>query len=190
MSRSPAALALLTVAASFAPALALPAPPHAATGREFMVAAAHPLASQAGSEILAKGGNVVDAAVATSFAISVVRPQSSGIGGGGFMVIHLVDRGSFALDFREIAPAAAQARDYLDADGAVIPMRSTTGAWSVAVPGHVRGMQAALDRLGTMTLAEVLEPAIRLAREGFAADAILEGVDAGLDLVVAGVHLH
>ncbi len=173
MSRSPAALALLTVAASFAPAVALPAPPHAATGREFMVAAAHPLASQAGSEILAKGGNVVDAAVATSFAISVVRPQSSGIGGGGFMVIHLVDRGSFALDFRETAPAAAQARDYLDADGAVIPMRSTTGAWSVAVPGHVRGMQAALDRLGTMTLAEVLEPAIRLAREGFAADAIL-----------------
>lgn len=138
-----------------------------------MVAASHPLASQAGAEILANGGNVVDAAVATSYALSVVRPQASGIGGGGFMVIHLADRGSFALDFRETAPASAEASDHLDAGGAVIPMRSTTGAWSIAVPGHVRGMQAALDRFGTKTLAEVLEPAIRLAREGFEVDAIL-----------------
>ncbi|MGA1633140.1 MAG: gamma-glutamyltransferase family protein, partial [Phycisphaerales bacterium] len=148
-------------------------PPHAANGREFMVAAAHPLASQAGAEILAAGGNVVDAAVATSFALSVVRPQASGIGGGGFMVIHLVDRGSFALDFRETAPASVSAGDYLDADGAVVPMRSTTGVWSIAVPGHVRGMQAALERFGTMDLATVLAPAIRLARDGFEVDAIL-----------------
>ena len=154
-------------------AFALASPPHAATGREFMVSASHPLASRAGAEILARGGNVVDAAVATSYALSVVRPQASGIGGGGFMVIHLVDRGSFALDFRETSPASVEAADYLDADGAVIPMRSTTGAWSIAVPGHGRGMQAALDRLGTKTLAEVLEPAIRLAREGFEVDAIL-----------------
>lgn len=161
----------MIVAASSA--LALASPPHAATGREFMVAAAHPLASQAGAEILARGGNVVDAAVATSFALSIVRPQASGIGGGGFMVIHLVDRGSFALDFRETAPASARALDHLDAEGAVVPMRSTTGVWSIAVPGHVRGMQAALDRFGTKTLAEVLEPAIRLARDGFEIDAIL-----------------
>ncbi|MGA1391890.1 MAG: gamma-glutamyltransferase, partial [Phycisphaerales bacterium] len=148
-------------------------PPHAATGREFMVAAAHPLASQAGAEILAAGGNVVDAAVATSLALSVVRPQSSGIGGGGVMGIHRGDRGSFTLDFRETAPASVSAADYLDDAGDVLPMRSTTGVWSIAVPGHVRGMQAALDRFGTMDLAAVLAPAIRLAREGFEVDAIL-----------------
>ena len=155
-----------------------PDPPKAAAsffaeGEAFMVAAAHPLASEAGAEILARGGNVVDAAVATSFALGVVRPHSSGIGGGGFMTIHLVDQGSFALDFREIAPASARASQYLDDDGAVVPMRSTTGVWSVGVPGHVRGMQAALERFGSMSLAEVLPPAIRYAREGFEVDSLL-----------------
>ena len=145
-------------------------PPVGFTGRDFAVAAPHPLAAEAGAETLAAGGNVVDAAVAMSTALSVVRPQSSGIGGGGFMLIHLVGRGTFALDFREIAPAAARASDYLDAEGKVVPDRSTRGGRSIAVPGHVRGMEAALDRFGTRSLAEAFAPAIRLAREGFPAD--------------------
>jgi gamma-glutamyltranspeptidase/glutathione hydrolase len=136
------------------------------------VAADHRLASQAGLEILRAGGNAVDAAVATSFALSVTRPYSCGIGGGGFMVIHLAPRDgrppvSTAIDYRETAVAAVRPDSFegLDADA------STHGGKAVAVPGHVAGMLYALDKYGTMSRARVLAPAIRLAREGFDADA-------------------
>jgi gamma-glutamyltranspeptidase / glutathione hydrolase len=141
--------------------------PHAA------VAADHRLASQAGLEILKAGGNAVDAAVATSFALSVVRPYSCGIGGGGFMVIRLKDhprRGSVVtcLNYRETAIAKARP-DYFENDSD--PDAATHGGKAVCVPGHVAGLLYALDRYGTMTRAQVLAPAIRLAQEGYAADA-------------------
>src|SRR5690606_31083030 len=141
------------------------------------VAAAHPLASEAGAEILAAGGNAVDAAVATSFAVAVVRPQSCGIGGGGFMVIHLPapdDAGEpgaapiqVAIDYREAAPRAVEPHFFaeLPADA------STRGATAAGVPGTVAGLLYALDRYGTMDRAQVMAPAIGLARDGFEADA-------------------
>ncbi|WP_083233437.1 gamma-glutamyltransferase [Planctopirus hydrillae] len=130
------------------------------------VAADHPLASEAGAQMLRQGGNAVDAAVATSFALSVVRPASCGIGGGGFMVIWKAkEQKVFALDYREIAPAAATPEMYLKA-----PMSSRRGAKAVAIPGTVAGLCQALKEHGTLDLATVLAPAIRLAREGYAID--------------------
>src|SRR5688572_26965937 len=117
------------------------------------VAADHPLASQAGLEILQKGGNVVDAAVATSFALSVVRPESCGIGGGGFMVLwNAKTQKAVALDYREIAPKAASREMYLNARKAnpKNPMPSQNGALAVAVPGHVAGLCYALETYGTL----------------------------------------
>lgn len=145
-------------------------PPHAAEGEAFVVAAPHRLASEAGVEVLARGGNVVDAAVAAALATGVTRPQSSGIGGGGFMIIHLAEQGSFALDFREVAPRGGRPEAFLDATGSPIPGRSSIGAWSVAVPCSLRGLESALRRFGTISLAEAVAPAARLAREGFAVD--------------------
>lgn len=141
-----------------------------AVGREHMVAADHPLASAAGAEILARGGNAVDAAAATAFALAVVRPSSTGLGGGGFMLIHRPGEEPVALDYRETAPAAARPKEYLDESGRVIPGKTVRGRWAAAVPGLVRGLAAALKRYGTLPLAEVLEPAIRLAEEGFPVD--------------------
>jgi len=140
------------------------------------VASDHLLASNAGLEILRKGGNAVDAAVATSFALSVVRPYSCGIGGGGFMVIHLKDDprnpGSgpirVALDYRESAPAAIRADTF---ESVPDPHAQTHGAKAVCVPGNVAGLLHALDRYGTLPRDVVLAPAIHLAQTGFAADA-------------------
>jgi gamma-glutamyltranspeptidase/glutathione hydrolase len=135
------------------------------------VAADHPLASQAGVEILKKGGNVVDAAVAVGFAQSVLRPGSSGLGGGGFMVIWNAERGSATtLDYRERAPAAAT-RDLFTRpgpDGRVASSRN--GGRAIGVPGHVAGLCYTLEKFGSMTLAEVLAPAIRLAETGVPLD--------------------
>jgi gamma-glutamyltranspeptidase/glutathione hydrolase len=136
------------------------------------VASDHVLASQAGAEMLARGGNAVDAAVATSFALAVVRPQSCGLGGGGFMVIHLPrdpvhGRVQAALNYRERAPKGVSALFYADQ---AAPRSSVTGASAVAVPGTVRGLVDALDRYGTLDLSDVLAPAIRLAEQGFVAD--------------------
>jgi gamma-glutamyltranspeptidase/glutathione hydrolase len=140
------------------------------------VAAAHPLASEAGAEILASGGNAVDAAVATSFALAVVRPQSCGIGGGGFMVIHLPpdqareggERGAVqvALDYREAAPAAIEPHFFAELPDDA----STRGATAAGVPGTVAGLLHALEHYGTMDRAQVMAPAIRLAHDGFEAD--------------------
>lgn len=162
----PTSALLAAVLAAVVPDL----PPHAAAGEAFVVAAPHRLASEAGVEVLARGGNVVDAAVAAALATGVVRPHSSGIGGGGFMIIHLADRGSFALDFREVAPAGARPEAFLDAQGEPIAGRSSIGAWSVAVPCSLRGLEAALRRFGTISLAEAVAPAVRIARDGFAVD--------------------
>jgi gamma-glutamyltranspeptidase/glutathione hydrolase len=142
------------------------------------VAADHPLASAAGAELLRAGGNAVDAAVATSFALSVVRPYSCGIGGGGFMLLHLRSHPraaptTVAIDYRETAPAC-MVPDYfqrLDATHGPDPEASTHGAHAVATPGTVAGLLHALDRYGTLPRHTVLAPAIRLAREGFLVDA-------------------
>lgn len=135
------------------------------------VAADHPLASRAGVEILRKGGNVVDAAVAVGFAQSVLRPGSSGMGGGGFMVIWMADRGqATAIDYRERAPAAATRDLFTEPGPDGKPASSRRGGRAVAVPGHVAGLCFALNRYGTLPLGEVLAPAIRYAKEGVLLD--------------------
>ncbi len=132
------------------------------------VVSAHPLASEAGLEILQRGGNAVDAAIATQFALAVVYPRAGNIGGGGFMVIRLADGQTAALDYRERAPAAAHKDMYLDSLGNVVPGLSTRGHLAVGVPGTVAGMWEAFTKFGQMERwADLLEPAIRLAEEGF-----------------------
>ena len=137
------------------------------------VAADHPLASAAGVEILKQGGNVVDAAVATGFALSVVRPASCGIGGGGFMVIwDAAKQRAVAIDYREQAPAAATREMYLKPGVPEKARRDASrfGHLAVAVPGHVAGLCHALREYGTLDLKTVLAPALRLCREGFVVD--------------------
>jgi gamma-glutamyltranspeptidase/glutathione hydrolase len=142
-------------------------------GRRFMVAADSPFASEAGAEILRKGGNAVDAAVATAFALSVVRPSSAGLGGGGFLILKEPGKEAVVLDFREVAPAGAKAACYLDEKGDAIPEKTVFGPWAVAVPGTVAGLARVLKEHGTMELPQVLRPAIRLAEAGFPIDAFL-----------------
>ncbi|MFM6105864.1 MAG: gamma-glutamyltransferase [Sphaerospermopsis kisseleviana] len=133
-----------------------------------MVTSANPLASEAGLSILKKGGNAVDAAVATTFAISVVEPFSAGIGGGGFLLFHSQKTGEIkALDFRECAPIKATKNMYLDADGKVIPGASTNGYLAVATPGTVAGMYEVHRRYGKLPWQEVVQPSIALAKNGF-----------------------
>ncbi len=121
-----------------------------------------PAASEVGLGVLDSGGNAVDAAVAAVFAVNVARPQSCGIGGGGFMVYRGADGETAALDFRETAPEAVEA-DTFDGDGLY---NTFTGRTTVGVPGTVAGMQAALERYGTISLSEAVSPAEQLAREG------------------------
>ncbi|NQV28577.1 MAG: gamma-glutamyltransferase [Rhodopirellula sp.] len=131
------------------------------------VAADHPQASEAGVEMLRQGGNVVDAAVAVGFALSVLRPASSGMGGGGFMVIwDSKKQQSIALDYRERAPLAATRDMYLEGDSEA----SRRGALAVAVPGHVLGLCHALKKYGSLPLSTVLKPAIRFAKDGVTLD--------------------
>jgi gamma-glutamyltranspeptidase / glutathione hydrolase len=133
-----------------------------------MVTSAHPLATQTGLQILQQGGNAVDAAVATTLAISVVEPFSAGIGGGGFMLLHQAKTGEItALDFRERAPLRATRDMYRDAQGKVIPQLSTNGHLAVAVPGTVAGLYEAQQRYGKLPWKQVVQPAIGLAEKGF-----------------------
>jgi gamma-glutamyltranspeptidase/glutathione hydrolase len=133
-----------------------------------MVVSAHPLASEAGLEMLRKGGNAVDAAVATTFAISVVEPLSAGIGGGGFLLLHEGKTGTIkALDFRERAPLKATKDMYLDAQGKVRPGASVDGYLAVGTPGTVAGMYEVHRRYGKLPWQEVVKPAIKLAKNGF-----------------------
>jgi gamma-glutamyltranspeptidase / glutathione hydrolase len=155
----------------------------AATAPRAMIASNSDLASEAGVEILKHGGNAVDAAVATGFAMAVTFPQAGNIGGGGFMVIHMADGRNAAMDYREVAPLAATRNMYLDAHGKLTD-KSRIGALSVGVPGAVAGMAAALKQYGTMSLHDVMQPAIRLARDGFTVDsALARAVAAGAKLI-------
>jgi gamma-glutamyltranspeptidase / glutathione hydrolase len=133
-----------------------------------MVVSIHHLATDAGVETLKEGGNAVDAAVATGFALAVVHPEAGNIGGGGFMLIHLHSGKSTFIDYREKAPLAASVNMYLDDKGNIIPNASLVGYKAVGVPGAVAGMAYAEKKYGKLTLAKVMEPAIRLASDGFA----------------------
>src|SRR5215831_7675897 len=132
-----------------------------------MVASDELLASEAGVEILKRGGNAVDAAVATAFALAVVEPAAGNIGGGGFMLVHLANGKTTFLDYRETAPGKATRDMYIGKDGKLDEEASVIGYRSVAVPGTVAGLELALKTYGTMKLAEATAPAIRLAEEGF-----------------------
>ena len=132
-----------------------------------MVVSVHELASEAGVEMMKAGGNAIDAAVATGFALAVVHPAAGNIGGGGFMLIRESDGTTHFLDFREKAPGKATATMYQDEQGNVIPNLSRLGYKAVGVPGSVKGLVHAQKRFGKLTLAQAMAPAIRLAREGY-----------------------
>ncbi|MCS3926965.1 gamma-glutamyltranspeptidase/glutathione hydrolase [Bradyrhizobium elkanii] len=135
-----------------------------------MVVSAQHLATQVGVDVLKRGGNAVDAAVAVGYALAVVYPAAGNLGGGGFMTIQLADGRKTFLDFRETAPKAATANMYLDKDGNVIKGISTKGHLAVGVPGSVSGMEYAREKYGTMKRADLLAPAIQFAEQGFVLD--------------------
>jgi gamma-glutamyltranspeptidase / glutathione hydrolase len=133
------------------------------------IASAHPLATEAGFEIIAKGGNVFDAAVAVSAALAVVEPAGSGLGGGGYWLLHRAkDYMEVMIDGREKAPLAAQKDMFLDKSGKVIPKLSLDGALAAAIPGLPAGLVHLSEKYGRLPLAESLAPAIRHAKNGFA----------------------
>jgi gamma-glutamyltranspeptidase/glutathione hydrolase len=165
LRKSSFALLLAATLAAPLPLMAASLPPVEAT--HGMVVTAQSLASAVGVEILKKGGNAVDAAVAVGYALAVVHPCCGNLGGGGFMLIHLASGKDVVLDFRETAPLAATRDMYLDAAGNVIPDASTRGYKAVGVPGTVLGLETALTRYGTMSRAEVMAPAIALAEQGY-----------------------
>ena len=158
-----------------------PSPPYEALrtknvhwGRRGMVVTVDDIAASVGLGILKGGGNAVDAAVATAFALAVTHPAAGNLGGGGFMLIHLAGQGrEVALDFREVAPGGSSPRMYLDAGGKLQEGRANRGFLSVGVPGTVAGMALAWEKFGTMDWRDLMEPAISLAREGFWVDANL-----------------
>jgi gamma-glutamyltranspeptidase/glutathione hydrolase len=135
-----------------------------------MVATAQHLAAKVGVDVLKKGGNAVDAAVAVGYALAVVYPAAGNLGGGGFMTIQLADGRKTFLDFREKAPLAATANMYLDASGNVIKGLSTNGHLAVGVPGTVSGLEYARSKYGTMPRAALIAPAIGFAEKGFVLD--------------------
>jgi gamma-glutamyltranspeptidase len=134
-----------------------------AQAQHAMVVSIHHLASDAGLKMLQAGGNAVDAAVATGFALAVVYPDAGNLGGGGFMMLRLANGEAHFLDFREEAPLAANANMYLDSNGKIIPEASTVGFLSVGVPGTVAGLVEAQRRFGKLPLRQVMAPAIEFA---------------------------
>src|ERR1700704_942391 len=134
--------------------------------KKAMVVSVHLEASRVGADILRQGGNAVDAAVATGFALAVVHPAAGNIGGGGFMLFRKSNGETHFLDFREKAPKAATRDMYLDAQGDVVPNASLIGYKAVGVPGSVAGLIYAELHWGKLTVRAVMQPAIRLAREG------------------------
>ena len=153
-----------------------------------IVASDAPLASQAGVEIMKRGGNAVDAAVAVGFALAVVYPEAGNIGGGGYMVIRMADGRMAALDYREVAPLAATRDMYLDEHGN-LTNKSVVGPLASGVPGAVAGLTAAQAKFGRMSLAQVMAPAIRYAENGFVVDSALArslATDAALIKMFAG----
>ena len=162
-SAPPAPAPIVVQASRFQPVLA----------RNGMVAAQEKRATSVGVDILRRGGNAVDAAVAVGFALAVTHPQAGNIGGGGFMLVHLASRNeTIAIDYRETAPAAMTRDVFLDEKGEADPKKSRDSALGVGVPGTVAGLALAHEKYGSgkFTLRELIEPAIKLAREGFAVD--------------------
>jgi gamma-glutamyltranspeptidase/glutathione hydrolase len=159
----PAPAPLLTNTARFLPVVV----------RNGMVASQEKLATRVGVEILKTGGNAIDAAVAVGFALAVTHPQAGNLGGGGFMLVHLAARNeTIAIDYRETAPAAATREMFLDERGEADPRKSRDSALGVGVPGTVAGLALAHQKYGSgkFTLAQLIAPAIKLAREGFPVD--------------------
>ncbi|MFL2874662.1 MAG: gamma-glutamyltransferase [Pseudohongiellaceae bacterium] len=143
---------------------------HPVMGKSGMVASHNALSSEIAAEILAKGGNAIDAGAALGFALAVTLPRAGNIGGGGFMLVHVAELNkTIAIDFRETAPAEATQGMFFDSDGNVVLDETYRFSHkSSAVPGSVAGLAHIVENYGTMSLAEVLEPAIRLARDGIA----------------------
>jgi gamma-glutamyltranspeptidase / glutathione hydrolase len=135
--------------------------------RSGMVATSNEVASRVGVEILRHGGNAIDAAVAVGLALAVTFPDAGNLGGGGFMLVHLADGRNTAIDYREVAPANARPDMYLDDRGNPIPDSSTVGYRAAGVPGTVAGFALALQKYGTMRWEDVVEPARKLAMDGF-----------------------
>jgi gamma-glutamyltranspeptidase / glutathione hydrolase len=163
------------------------APPTVTTSRGLVVAAEEQ-AAEAGAAVLRKGGNAVDAAVATALTLAVTYPRAGNLGGGGFMVVRLADGTATAFDFRETSPAASTRDMYLDATGKLVKGRSTQGHLAVAVPGTVAGMALALERMGSgkITWAELLEPGRGLAENCFmVTDTLAEDLRASEELLGA-----
>src|SRR6267154_5690572 len=142
-------------------------PTQAVRASHGMIATDEELGSEAGIEVLKRGGNAVDAAVAVAFALAVVEPAAGNIGGGGFMLIRLADGKTTFLDYREVAPAKATRDMYITKDGKLDKEASVIGYRSIAVPGTVAGLTLALKSYGSMNLADVMAPAIGLAENGF-----------------------
>ncbi|MDQ8204074.1 gamma-glutamyltransferase [Pelagicoccus sp. SDUM812003] len=162
------ALCSLSIAAPEPPIYNSEATRHPETGLQGMVSSREKRASEAALEVLKNGGNAVDAAVTLAFAMAVTTPQAGNIGGGGFMMIHSADtNATVALDYREKAPLAATRDMYLGPDGEVDKELSRYSHLSAGVPGTVAGLSAALEKYGTISLAEAIQPAIKLARNGF-----------------------
>src|SRR5881392_2514123 len=139
--------------------------------RHAMVASTNEVASQVGVDVMKRGGNAVDAAIAVAFALAVTHPAAGNLGGGGFMMIRLKDGRSTAIDYREMAPAAASRNVYLDKNGNVIKGEggSIEGYRAAGVPGTVRGMELALKKYGSgkLSWSQLIEPARQLAANGF-----------------------
>ncbi len=141
--------------------------PQPVSAENGMVVSTSSYASKVGVDILKKGGNAVDAAVAVGFALAVTYPSAGNLGGGGFMVIHLADGKNITIDYREKAPLSSHRDMYLNEAGEFVPGLSQQGATSAGVPGSVAGLLHALEKYGTMSLTEVIHPAIDLARSGW-----------------------
>lgn len=150
--------------------------PKDVTGKNGMVAAAHPLASAAGVEILKAGGNAIDAAVATGLALNMVEPNASGIGGGGFMVIRFAKTGEVVvIDYREMAPGAST-KDMYSSEQSSKERWTIEGGKAIGIPGTVAGYFMAIENFGTMSFKQLSAPAIKLGKEGFKVSDMLAGI--------------
>jgi gamma-glutamyltranspeptidase/glutathione hydrolase len=166
MRRNAAVAALLFLIAAILPA----ASREPLRGRHAMVASVSPIASKVGADIMKRGGNAVDAAVAVGLALAVTWPNAGNLGGGGFMVIRRADGTAEVIDYRERAPLAATRGMFVDAEGKVIPGLSLLGHRASAVPGSIAGLALAQQRHGKLKWSELVEPARKLAAEGFEVD--------------------
>ena len=181
--RAPSASPAPVIASAFPPGWQFKPGMPATFAEHAMVVSMSKPASEAGLEIMKEGGNAVDAAVATGFALAVAYPAAGNIGGGGFMTIRMADGRTATLDYREVAPLAATHDMFLE--NGKLTDKSTVGYLASGVPGSVAGMAEALHKYGTMTLAQVMAPAIRLAEQGFVIDSGWEGRGGACPQIIA-----